>query len=149
MKKAFVWVLTFALVGSWSVTAALAQGPRSGFAVLNGPSGDTSVQCGATAPFTMHITMTSGVAGSVRVKYRDLGHVDYAIPASTTVQISLGGGGRPGSDDIITVCEGAGGAVLIGQASLLTAQGLPHPFLGDGTAFCTFSPATPQPVLCP
>ncbi len=128
MKKAFVGVLTLALVSAWPVTTALAGSPRSSHALLSEPGGDTSVECGTrpARPFTMHITMTNrgdlgGVAGFVRVTYQDGDAVEYAIPANTTVQISLAGGGVAGVDEVINVSgDGPGGSVLIGQASLLT-----------------------------
>jgi len=143
-------VLLLALTLGWSVTPGLA-GPEAGdFALLDmEPTvADVSVQCGATKPkgtaFTMHITMTNrgdlgGVAGFVRTTYLDTDFVDYAIPIGTTVQISLAGGGTPGVDDAIKV-TGVGGAVLIGQASiLLHTDAKPHPLLG-GSDFCTTTP---------
>jgi hypothetical protein len=101
----------------------------------------------------MYITMTNrgdlgGVDGFVRVTYRDHDFVDYAIPANTTVQITMAGGGTPGVDDIIKVSgDGPGGSVLIGQASIiLHADGKPPlPTGTGGKAFCTTSPASPAP----
>lgn len=164
IKNTFVWVLAFALVGSWLVTTALADSPKSDFALLDEPGGDTSVYCGATkanpsdpkpVAFTMHITMTNrgdlgGANGKIRVKYRDLDFVDYAIPVNTTVQISLAGGGTPGTDDVIAVCgDGAGGSVLIGQASLLTDKGKPHPLLGGAALCITTPPVSSGLFTCP
>jgi len=149
-------VLLLALTMGWSVTPGLAGPQGSDFALLDmEPTvADVSVQCGATQAssrnpkamaFTMHITMTNrgdlgGVAGFVRTTYLDTDFVDYAIPIGTTVQISLAGGGTPGFDDAIKV-TGVGGAVLIGQASIiLHTDGKPHPLLG-GISFCTTTPA--------
>ncbi|HEV8712422.1 MAG TPA: hypothetical protein VGX03_06285 [Candidatus Binatia bacterium] len=163
-KNTFVWVLAFAFVGLGLVTTALAGPLKSDFALLDEEAGvgDTSVQCGATkasannpkpVAFTMYITMTNrgdlgGVDGFVRVTYRDLDFVDYAIPANTTVQISLAGGGTPGVDDIIKVSgDGSGGSVLIGQASIIlhTDGKPPLATAGGKKAFCTTSPASPAP----
>jgi hypothetical protein len=86
----------------------------------------------------MHITMTNrGALGSIRATYGDLDTVDYAIPANTTVQISLAGGGTTGVDDDIMVSgDGPGGSVLVGQVSIIA--------IGPGLAFCCTSP-----VECP
>jgi len=144
-------VLLLAVALGWTVTPALAGPQAADFALLDmEPTvADVSVQCGATKPrgaaFTMHITMTNrgdlgGVAGFVRTTYLDTDFVDYAIPIGTTVQISLAGGGTPGVDDAIKV-TGVGGAVLIGQASiLLHTDAKPHPLLG-GKSYCTTTPA--------
>jgi len=64
----------------------------------------------------------------VRVTYQDADFVDYAIAANDTVQISLAGGHKPGTDQIITV-TGQGGAVLIGQESIIGTGILPNPAL--------------------
>jgi hypothetical protein len=132
----------------------LAPPTRSDFALLDMEPGvgDVSVQAGATAgtatkpkpaPFTLYITMTNrtdlgGTDGFVRVTYNDGDFVDYNIAAGGTVQITLAGGGTPGVDDLITV-TGQGGAILIGQISLITEKGKPHPGLAgqDGNSFCT------------
>ena len=152
MKKIVVCVLALALFGWLSVTTAPA-GPKTDHALLNGPGGDTSVQCGATkiekpggvitykpTSFTVHITMTNrgdlgGANGFVHVAYQDGDFVEYAIPAGTTVQISLAGGGTPDVDQIITV-TGTGGAVLVGQMSIITEDGAkPIPPLSPN--YCT------------
>ena len=164
MKKWMVWVAALGLLGSLPVTPAHAG--KGDFALLDmEPTvADTSVQCGARvllgagflpAAFTLHITMTNrndsglgGVNGFVRVTYKDLDFVDYAIPVNTTLQISLAGGGTLDTDDIIKVTAGTSGAILIGQASLFTNEkNLVKPLaVGDGTfAFCTTSPASPAP----
>lgn len=156
VKKAVIPVLALLLMGTWWIAPAFGKpgngGPQAGdFALLDEEPtvADQSVFCGATratgnqpAPFTMHITMTNrgdlgGVAGFVRVTYLDTDFVDYAIPPNTTVQITLVGGNTPGVDDAIKVSgDGAGGSVLIGQASIiLHTSGKPHPLLG-GTSFC-------------
>ena len=155
MLKAFAgWGLATGIVVLSLPIAAQAGPQRSDFALLDmEPTvADVSVQCGAkkandqqAAPFTMHITMTNrgdlgGVNGFVRVTYRDTDFVDYAIPANTTVQITLAGGGTPSVDNLVKV-TGTGGALLIGQASvILHADAKPHPLLG-GTAYCTTTPA--------
>jgi hypothetical protein len=131
---------------------------RSDFALLDQEPTvmDVSVQCGAirgwsdhmkAAAFTMFITMTNrsdlgGTSGFVRVTYRDGDFVDYRIPVDTTLNITLAAGGTVDRDDIITV-TGTGGAVLVGQASLLTDRGRPHPDLPgqDGRSFCTTTPS--------
>ena len=108
------------------------------------------MQCGAAfgrnrpAPFTMHITMSNrsvigGVNGLVHVKYHDGDLVDYAIPVDTTVQITLAGGGSPGTDDIIEV-SGTGGAKLVGQVSLITENGVKPNSLVSAQSFCTTTP---------
>lgn len=132
---------------------------RSDFALLDQEPTvmDASVQCGAIrgssdhgrmkpAAFTMFITMTNrsdlgGANGFVRVMYRDGDFVDYRIPVDTTLSMTLAAGGTVGTDDIITV-TGTGGAVLVGQASLATDRGRPHPDLPgqDGKSFCTTTP---------
>ena len=156
MRKLAVCVVALGLVGWLSVTTAAAD--KSDFALLNGPGGDTSVQCGATKPelklgvltfkptaFVIHITMSNRAAvdALIHVDYQD-DAVEYAIPAGTTVQISLAGGGSPGSDQIITVKQ-AGGAVLQGQISLITDDGKPHPNLPNQALvhpgnYCTTCP---------
>ena len=164
-RKIFVWASVLVFAGLWSVSSAVAGPQRTDFALLDmePTNPDTSVQCGAIkanplspkpAAFTMHITMTNrgdlgGVDGFVRVKYRDLDFVDYAIPKNTTVQISLAGGGSPGVDDAIGV-TGVGGAVLIGQASvILHTDAKPNPLISTTGSFCTTSPSSPQPFLIP
>ena len=128
---------------------------RSDFVLLDqGPTvRDVGVQCGAirgwdhdrlkAAAFTMFITMTNrsdlgGTSGFVRVTYRDGHFVDYRIPVDTTLNMTLAAGGTVGTDDIITVTS-TGGAVLVGQVSLATDRGRPHPDLPgqDGKSFCT------------
>jgi hypothetical protein len=143
IARVWVWVFFSAFVGAWPFATAFAHSPRSSFALLDEPGGDTSVHCRATfGPFTMHITMTNrgdagGEAGFIRVTYRDLDGVSYAIPTNTTVQISLVGGSIPGVDDTIKVSgDGAGGSVLVGQASMLADLGV---------AFCCTSPACEVP----
>ncbi len=138
-----IWGLMLAVVGVGPVTMALAGSPPASFALLNEPGGDTSVQCSASGPFTMHISMTNrgdvgGVNWFVRVTHQDLDLVDYAIPANTTVQISLIGGSSPGIDNIIKVSgDGPGGSALIGQVSALLGSG--------GEVFCCTSPTCPPP----
>ena len=133
---------------------------RSDFALLDQEPGvaDVSVQCGATAggvhkpkpgAFTMNITMTNrsslgGAAGFVRVTYNDADFVDYAIPVDTTLNMTLAGGGTPGTDDIITVTNGGSLAVLVGQVSLLTSNPVKPisslPGQNGGKNFCTTTP---------
>ena len=141
-------------------TLAAADVFRSDFALLDQEPtvADVSVQCGATAggnhhakpgAFTMNITMTNrsdlgGAAGFVRVTYNDGDFVDYAIPVDTTLNMTLAGGGTPGTDDIITVTHGTSAAVLVGQVSLLASNpvkpisSLPGQ---NGHSFCTTTAA--------
>jgi hypothetical protein len=153
MNIVLVGVLLLVLAGLLPVSAPRADEEKSDFALLDQEPTvqDVSVQCGASMghhhakrqAFTMHITMTNrgdsglgGTNGFVRVTYHDTDFVDYAIQVGTTVQITLAGGGTPGVDDIIKVTS-QGGAVLIGQASLITDEDAkPHPLL-DGHSFCT------------
>jgi hypothetical protein len=163
MKKITVCFLTLTLF-AWLSVAASSAAPRSDFALYDQEStvADVSVQCGATnsqgnslkrTAFTVHITMTNredlgGVGGFVHVEYQDGDFVEYAIPANTTLQITLSGGGTPGVDQIIKV-TGTGGAVLVGQMSLLTETGKPHRDLFGQTTparlFCSTEPAPPPP----
>jgi hypothetical protein len=132
--------------------AVRADNQKSDFALFDqeGATPDVSVQCGAQArgqkagPFVMYITMSNrsaigGVSGLVHVKYHDGDLVDYAIPVDTTPQISLAGGGTPGTDDVIEV-TGTGGAKLVGQVSLLTQNAVKAPALLGGSSFCTTTP---------
>ena len=154
MTLALASIVTLAPVASSRVKTAIAGPATTDFALLDQELtvGDKSVQCGATggtttpspSAFVMHITMTNrgdlgGALGFVRTTYHDNGDfVDYAIPANTTVQISLKGGGTPGVDDEIVV-TGTGGAVLIGQASIaVSSGGRPLPSLAS---FCTTTTA--------
>ena len=154
MTLALASIVTFTPVASSRVKTALVGPLTSDFALLDQELtvGDKSVQCGATSgnattpsptPFLMHITMTNrgdlgGVQGFVRTTYHDGDFVEYAIPANTTVQISLAGGGTAGVDDEIVV-TGTGGAVLIGQASIaVSSGGRPLP---DLASFCTTTKA--------
>ncbi len=141
-------------------------GGKSDFALLDEEPTieDVSVQCGAfkdvdgsesvnagdlPAAFRVFITMgnrsDSGIGGTdgfVRVTYRDTDFVDYAIPAGTTLNLSLAGGGTLGVDDVIKVTS-TSGAVLIGQMSIyLDSQaGDPHPDVDAGlVSFCTTTP---------
>jgi hypothetical protein len=162
MRKIAVCILALALFGWLSVTTVTAYPPRADFALYDqesvGHTPDVSVQAGATADsaalplkrtsFVVHITMTNrgdcgGENGFVKVKYQDGDFVDYAIPKDTTIQISLAGGGTPGVDQIITV-SGTGGAVLVGQISLITDEGKPHPNLFGQTVtprnYCSTKP---------
>jgi len=166
MKKIVVCVLALGLFG-WLSVAASSAAPRSDFALYDqesvGLTPDISVQCGATnsegksfkrTAFVVYITMTNrgdlgGANGFVRVTYQDGDFVEYAIPQNTTLQITLSGGGTPGVDQIITV-TGTGGAVLVGQMSLSTADGKPHRDLFGQTQppriFCSTEPGpTPGP----
>jgi hypothetical protein len=141
MRKIAVSMLALALFGWLSVTPVLAAS-KADFALLNMPGGDVSVQAGATGyqgnkfkptSFVVHITMTNGgVDGHVKVAYQDGDGVNFAIAANATLQISLAGGGTPGVDQIITV-TGINGAVLVGQISLITDNGQPHPDLPGQT----------------
>jgi hypothetical protein len=158
LKRSLIFVLSLALVEAVLPVRAddgddeHGRGQKSDFALLDQEPtvADVSVQCAAsngTKPqaFTMHVTMTNradlgGTDGFVRVTYHDTDFVDYAIQKNTTVQISLAGGGTPGVDDVIKVTS-TGGALLIGQASLITGgNAKPHPLLG-GTSFCTTTAA--------
>jgi hypothetical protein len=137
-------------VFAWPLTAVRADNQKSDFALFDqeGATPDVSVQCGAgqahgqkPAPFVMYITMSNrsaigGVSGLVHVKYHDGDLVDYAIPVDTTVQITLAGGGTPGTDDVIEV-TGTGGAKLVGQVSMMTQNGVKPPTLLGGSSFCT------------
>ena len=151
MTLALASIVTLSPVASSPVKTALVGPQISDFALLDQELtvGDKSVQCGATSgnattpsptPFLMHITMTNrgdlgGVQGFVRTTYHDGDFVDYAIPANTTVQISLAGGGTAGVDDEIVVTA-KGGAVLIGQVSIIVPSGgKPLPALSP--SFCT------------
>jgi hypothetical protein len=139
MRHAFPWVLTWALLGMWLVTAALADSPRARGTLFNEPGGDTSAQCSSTGGYTMHITMTNrGDFGTIRVTYGDLDTVDYAIPANTTVQISLAGGGTSEIDRAIKVSgDGPGGSLLVGQVSALAE--------GAAVVLCCTSPSECDP----
>jgi len=145
----FVYGIALAAVSAWPIAMAYADTLKTDFALYDqeGATPDVSVQCGASfahnkaAPFTMHITMSNrsaigGVNGLVHVKYHDGDLVDYAIPVDTTVQITLAGGGSPGTDDIIEV-SGTGGAKLVGQVSLMTANGVKPNSLIGAPNFCT------------
>jgi hypothetical protein len=160
MKKIAVCVLALGLFG-WLSVATSSAAPRSDFALYDqesvGQTPDISVQCGATnsegksfksTAFVVYITMTNrgdlgGANGFVRVTYQDGDFVEYAIPQNTTLQITLSGGGTPDVDQIITVA-GTGGAVLVGQMSLSTADGKPHRDLFGQTKparnFCSTEP---------
>ena len=160
MRSILIGLASLGVLGSLAAAPVHAQ--KADFALFDMEDGvnDVSVQAGCTkgsaskpkpAPFELHITMTNrgdlgGVDGFVRVTYRDGDFVDFHIAGGATLQISLVGGGTPGVDDIITV-TGGGGAVLIGQISLLTQKGKPHPDLAgqDGESFCTTTPAPPPP----
>jgi len=158
-------VLSLALLGSGVVAVADDGGDgdhehhhgrdsktRADFALLKQPPLGSAAQCGAIgggdeddgfrpAAFTMFITMTNvGLDGAVQVIYADGDFVNYAIAANTTLNITLAAGGNVGKDDIITVTN-SGGAVLVGQASIITS-GRPHPLLHhqDGRSFCTTFP---------
>jgi hypothetical protein len=143
ISQAGIWSLIVVFLGSWSIAPALASSVRASFALFNEPGGDTSVQCDAAlSPFTMHITVTNqgdlgGADGFVRVTYRDGDFVDYAIPANTTLQISLIGGTTSRIDNVIKVSgDGNGGSMLIGQVSALADL---------GRATCCTSPQCPAP----
>jgi len=157
MTLALASIVSLAPVASSHVKTALAGPVASDFALLDQELtvGDKSVQCGVTSgntttpspsPFVMHITMTNrgdlgGANGFVHTRYHDGDFVDYAIPVNTTVQISLAAGGTPGTDDGIVVTS-AGGAVLIGQASITASSGgKPLPAISS-TSFCTTTNAT-------
>ncbi len=156
LKQRVVWFSSLALAGLLLASLLIGLRPgttvradlkRADFALLDTETGvaDKSVQCGAIGPtpngFVIHITMTNrgdlgGTAGFVRTTYHDLDFVDYAIPANTTIQISLVGGGTPGVDDAVKVTKG-GGAVLVGQESILAQGGAtPLPAISL-TSFCT------------
>ncbi|HZO81211.1 MAG TPA: hypothetical protein VFB33_05905 [Candidatus Binataceae bacterium] len=136
-----------------SLSAARADNQKSDFALFDqeAPTPDVSVQCGAAkaagsarAPFVMYITMSNrgdigGANGFVHVKYRDGDSVDYAIPVNTSLQITLAGGSTPGTDNVIEV-TGSGGAVLVGQVSIMTQNGVKPPILLGGKSFCTTTP---------
>ena len=153
-------MLTVAVLGL--VAAVPLMIPRTDHALLDMEDGveDVSVQCGAitgkstnpkATPYTAYITMTNrgdlgGTDGFVRVTYADGDFVDYAIAAGTTVSLTIAAGGTMGVDDMLTV-TGTGGAILIGQLSLHTEKGKPHPDLAgqDGDSFCTTTAAPAKP----
>jgi len=146
------------LVGLWPVTTVRADLKKADFALLDQEPtvADKSIQCSAMGPlangFVINITMTNrtalgGTAGVVRVRYHDRDFVDYEIPVDTTIQISLVGGGTPGTDDAVQVTNGGSGAHLTGQMSIL-AQGGAVPIASiTGTSFCTTTPSTGTPPL--
>jgi hypothetical protein len=154
----FASSLALAVFAAWPIATAHADDQKSDFALFDqeGATPDVSVQCGAAkagghepAPFVMYITMSNrsaigGVSGLVHVKYHDGDLVDYAIPVDTTVQITLAGGGTPGTDDIIEV-TGTGGAKLVGQVSLMTQNGVKPKVLLGGKSFCTTTPFGQSP----
>jgi hypothetical protein len=156
--KLFVPGLVFAVFAAWPIVMAHADDQKSDFALFDqeGVTPDVSVQCGAgkagghqPGPFIMYITMSNrsaigGVSGLIHVKYHDGDLVDYAIPVDTTVQITLAGGGTPGTDDIIEV-TGTGGAKLVGQVSLMTQNGIKPKGLLGGSSFCTTTPFGQSP----
>jgi len=164
MKKA-IWFLAVALMFSWSVPATHALQPKSDFDQIYVPGGDLSATCGAVfnigtlskAAFVLYITMTNrpeadldfpnlsigGVDGFVRVQNMTNAFVqddviDYAIPVGTTLQITLAGGSSFDVDQIYRV-SAFGGANLVGQVSLITDKGRPHPGVpgNGGVFFCT------------
>jgi hypothetical protein len=112
------------------------------FALLNGPGGDTSVQCGAKrgsgpASFVYHVTMTNVAveAGAVRVTYANGTFVDYQIPAGGSFSFSQAAGSTKNVDDLITVSATAP-AVLVGSMSVLLDTGAQaHAALAP--SFCT------------
>lgn len=164
MRTRLLAILGAGVVGLGLITTAWAD--HADFALLDMEQtvGDVSVQAGATGgnerhlrptAFTVHITMTNradlgGSNGFVRVTYADTDFVDYPIAAGTTLQMTLAGGGTTNVDDIITV-TGRSGAVLVGQISLITASGKPHPGLpignprvaqgSHGKNYCSTTPA--------
>jgi hypothetical protein len=114
---------------------------RSDFALLNGPGGDASVQCGAKrgngpASFVYFVTMTNvGDAGAIRVTYADNDTVDYQIPAGGSFSLSQAAGGTKNVDDLVTV-SAVEPAVLVGSMSALVDPGAqPHPALAP--SYCT------------
>ena len=159
MKKIAVYILALAIVG-WVLPSTSSAATKSDFALYDQEPtvADVSVQCGATngggnnpksTSFVVYITMTNrgdlgGVNGFVRVAYQDGDFVDYAIPVNTTIQITLSAGETPAVDQIVTV-TGTGGAVLVGQMSILAPQGKPNPNLFGQTVppsiFCSTTPA--------
>jgi hypothetical protein len=156
--KLFASGLALVVLAAWPIAMVHADNEKSDFALFDQEGGtpDVSVQCGAAqagghqpGPFTMYITMSNrsaigGVSGLVHVKYRDGDSVDYAIPVDTTVQITLAGGGTPGTDDVIEV-TGTGGAKLVGQVSLMTQNGVKPKGLLGGSSFCTTTPFGQSP----
>ena len=115
MKQWVALSLGIAVLGSWSTGDAR---QRSDFALLNGPGGDTSVQCGAKrgngpASFVYFVTMTNvaAVPGAIRVTYADNDFVDYLIPAGASFSFSQAAGGTKNVDDLVKVTA-ENGAVL-------------------------------------
>ena len=81
-------MLSVALVALLAFSTAASAKQQSDHALLNGPGGDTSVQCGSKrgngpASFVYFVTMTNValVPGAIRVTYADNDFVDYLIPA--------------------------------------------------------------------
>jgi hypothetical protein len=158
VSRLLVSSLALAVFAAWPIALVHADDQKADFALFDqeGATPDVSAQCGAAkaggnqpAPFVMYITMSNrsaigGVSGFVHVKYRDGDLVDYAIPVDTTVQITLAGGGTPGTDDVIEV-TGTGGAKLVGQVSLLTQNGIKPKGLLGGKNFCTTTPFGQNP----
>ena len=151
MTFALVSVVSLVLLTNGAVRTVLASGPQlADFALLDQETGvgDKGVACGAVGTaFEAHITMTnrsdiSGADGFVRVKYHDNDFVDYAIPVNTTVQISLVGGGTPGTDDGFQVTNGGSGARLVGQASILLHTSGAKLSAISSTSFCTTTVST-------
>ncbi len=134
-------MLSVALVALLASSTVATAKQRSDHALLNGPGGDTSVQCGSKrgngpASFVYYVTMTNvGAAGFIRVTYADSDFVDYQIPAGGSFSFSQAAGGTKNVDDLVTVTA-TGGAILVGSMSALLDEGAkPHPSLAP--SFCT------------
>jgi hypothetical protein len=140
MKQTVMLSVALVALAAFSTVASAKQ--QSDHALLNGPGGDTSVQCGSKrgngpASFVYFVTMTNValVPGAIRVTYADNDFVDYLIPAGGSFSFSQAAGGTKNVDDLITVTA-TGGAILIGSMSALLDEGAkPHPSLAPN--FCT------------
>ena len=137
-QTVLVSVAVVALLASSTIASAK---QTSDHALLNGPGGDTSVQCGSKrgngpASFVYFVTMTNvGGAGFIRVTYADNDFVDYQVPAGGSFSFSQAAGGTKNVDDLITVTA-RGDAILTGSMSALFDEGAkPHPSLAPN--FCT------------
>jgi hypothetical protein len=140
MKQALILSMAFVTLLASSTVAGAKQ--NSDHALLNGPGGDTSVQCGARrgnapAAFVYYVTMTNlgGVAATVVVTYADSDSVAYQIPAGGSFSFSQAGGGTKNVDDLITVTANPPTS-LVGSMSVLVDEGAkPHPTLAP--SYCT------------
>ena len=118
------------------------NGPQSDHALLDSSAGE-HIYCGVgrnVEPWTLHVSASPGVAGTLTIQFRDASAVAFAIPAGQSFSLTQSMGGVPGVDDLVRIDLSSGGAWVSAEAR----AGALDPFVEPVTEtdnFCINIPA--------